>query len=133
MPDGVTSGHRRKPERAGRCTAAGTSSPPTADEEIDSIVGCIVQVARPERVVMFGSHAKGRATVKSDLDLLIVMPTDAPALVRASEVEAYLGGWAVPVDLHFVTVEQLEEYGREEHHFLHSVLRSGNTLYERDR
>jgi hypothetical protein len=46
---------------------------------------------------MFGSYAKGRATVKSDLDLLVVMPTDAPALVRASEVEPYLGGWAVPV------------------------------------
>ncbi|MFI1447104.1 nucleotidyltransferase domain-containing protein [Streptomyces virginiae] len=103
------------------------------DEEIDSIVGRIVQVARPQRVVMFGSYAKGRATVKSDLDLLVVMPTEAPVLIRASEVEPYLGGCAVPVDLHFVTVEELEEYGREEHHFLHSVLRSGKTLYERDR
>ncbi|MFF7534500.1 nucleotidyltransferase domain-containing protein [Streptomyces bobili] len=101
------------------------------DEEIDSIVGRIVEVARPERVLMFGSYAKGRATVNSDLDLLVVMPTDAPASMRASEVEPYLGGWAVPVDLHFVTAEELEEYGREEHHFLHSVLRSGRTLYQR--
>lgn len=102
------------------------------DDEIDSIVRRIVQVARPERVLMFGSYAKGQATVKSDLDLLVVMPTDAPDLVRASEVEPYLGGWAVPIDLHFVTVEELDEYGREEHHFLHSVLRSGRTLYPRD-
>ncbi|MEV6409493.1 nucleotidyltransferase domain-containing protein [Streptomyces bobili] len=101
------------------------------DEEIDSIVGRIVQVARPERILMFGSYAKGRATVNSDLDLLVVMPTGSSDLVRASEVEPYLGGWAVPIDLHFVTVEELEEYGREEHHFLHSVLRSGRTLYQR--
>ncbi|WP_189152148.1 nucleotidyltransferase domain-containing protein [Streptomyces lacrimifluminis] len=103
------------------------------DQEIDSIVGRIVEVARPERILMFGSYAKGRATVNSDLDLLVVMPTDAPASMRASEVEPYLGGWAVPVDLHFVTVEELEEYGREEHHFLHSVLQSGRTLYQRHR
>jgi predicted nucleotidyltransferase len=101
-------------------------------EEIETVVARIVMVARPERVIMFGSYAKGRARAHSDLDLLVVVPTDSPTLPRASDFEPYLGGWVVPVDVHVVTAEELEEYGREQYHFLHSVLRTGRTLYQRD-
>ncbi|MGW0141740.1 nucleotidyltransferase domain-containing protein [Streptomyces calvus] len=101
-------------------------------EEIDSVVERIVRAARPERIIMFGSYAKGRATVHSDLDLLVVMPRVASATVRASEVQPYIGARAIPVDLHFATAEELDEYGREEYHFLHSVLRSGRVLYQRE-
>lgn len=101
-------------------------------EEIENVVARIVMVARPERVIMFGSYAKGRASVRSDLDLLVVMPTDTSTLFRAWDFEPYLGGSVVPVDVHVVTAEELEEYGREQYHFLHSVLRTGRTLYRRE-
>ena len=31
---------------------------------------------RPDRVILFGSHVDGRATADSDVDLLVIMPTD---------------------------------------------------------
>ncbi|MFI6504873.1 nucleotidyltransferase domain-containing protein [Nonomuraea typhae] len=100
-----------------------------SDEEIATIVERVVWVARPERVLMFGSYAKGRAHARSDLDLLVVMPTGTPDPPRPSDFTPYLGGGAVRVDVHVVTEEELSEYGRQEHHFLHSVLRTGRTLY----
>jgi uncharacterized protein len=102
-------------------------------EEIETIVNRIVTVARPERILMFGSYAKGRATGRSDLDLLVVMPTDSSPLYRPSDFAPYLGGWIIPVDIHVVTEEELEEYGSRQYHFLHSVLQSGHTIYQRKR
>ena len=98
-------------------------------QEIETIVARIVMIARPERVLMFGSYAKGRTTARSDLDLLVVMPNSTSALPRPSDLEPYLGGRAVPIDIHVVTAEELEEYGKRQHHFLNSVLRSGRTLH----
>jgi predicted nucleotidyltransferase len=99
--------------------------------EIDTIVARILSVTDPDRILMFGSYAKGRATFSSDLDLLIAMPTTVTALPRCSDLMPYLGDSVIPIDLHIVTTEALDQYGRERHHFLHSVLRSGKVLYTR--
>jgi predicted nucleotidyltransferase len=44
---------------------------------IDRIRGVATRIAAafaPERIVLFGSHADGRADAGSDVDLLVVMP-----------------------------------------------------------
>ena len=40
--------------------------------EIDKIVGTIKDTAKPDKIYLFGSYAHGRATDKSDLDLLVI-------------------------------------------------------------
>lgn len=99
--------------------------------EIDEIVARIRVAADPERILMFGSYAKGRATCRSDLDLLIVMPTGTTTLPRRSDIVPHLGGSIIPIDIHIVTAEALDLYGQERHHFLHSVLNSCRVLYQR--
>ena len=39
-------------------------------------VAQVIEAARPQAIVLFGSHAEGRAGPDSDLDLLVVAPTD---------------------------------------------------------
>jgi len=39
---------------------------------IDQIVDIIVSLAEPEKIILFGSYARGDATEKSDIDLLIL-------------------------------------------------------------
>ena len=41
--------------------------------KIFAFVDHAVEVAKPERVILFGSYARGAATVDSDVDLLVVM------------------------------------------------------------
>lgn len=43
--------------------------------DIRRMVGQIVDLFHPERVVLFGCHAYGRPTADSDVDVLVVMPT----------------------------------------------------------
>ena len=83
---------------------------------------------QPRRVIVFGSYAKGKATLHSDLDILVV--TDGELPWRPCDVLPYVSGSIVPVDLHIVTVLEFDEYSREEHHFLHSVNLSGRVVYE---
>lgn len=39
----------------------------------------VVAYFRPRRVILFGSHARGDARPDSDIDLLVIVPDDAPA------------------------------------------------------
>lgn len=43
---------------------------------LNEAVAQMVQAARPQAIVLFGSYAEGRAGSESDLDLLVVAPTD---------------------------------------------------------
>lgn len=103
------------------------------DREIDALVARVVDRVRPEKVIVFGSYAKGTAHVGSDLDLCVIVETSLPHARRAETLKPLLGGYLVPVDVHVHTPEEVREYGTEEHSFLHSVLRSGRVVYEAGR
>ncbi len=98
-------------------------------EEIDALVARVVAHVRPEKVIVFGSYAKGTASARSDLDLCVVVDTLLPPSRRADTLRPLLAGYLVPVDIHVHTPEEMEEYGKEQHSFLHSVLKSGNVVY----
>lgn len=98
--------------------------------ELDVLVRRIADRTRPQRIIVFGSYAKGTATATSDLDLVLVKETCLPAGRRADELGPLLNSVLIPVDVHVYTPEEVEEYGREEFSFLHSVLRSGVTVFE---
>lgn len=97
--------------------------------EIEDLVNRIVERARPSRVIVFGSYAKGTATDRSDLDLLVERETVLPMAQRATELSPICAGLLVPIDLHVYTPEEMREYSREEYHFLHSVARTGKVVY----
>lgn len=98
-------------------------------KEIDALVARVVAHIRPERVIVFGSYAKGTASDRSDLDLCVVVDTPLPPSRRADALRPLLAGYLVPIDIHIHTPEEMEECGKEEHSFLHSVLKSGNVVY----
>ena len=45
------------------------------EAEIREFVDKVVAEFAPQRVILFGSHARGDATPDSDVDLLVIMPT----------------------------------------------------------
>ncbi len=45
----------------------------TRQEEIKKMVELIVERFHPEKIILFGSHARGEAGSDSDIDLLVVM------------------------------------------------------------
>ena len=51
----------------------------------------------PERIILFGSHARGDAGPDSDLDILVVLPDEQPA-TRAALVDMRVAIGSVPID-----------------------------------
>jgi predicted nucleotidyltransferase len=87
--------------------AAGDRPDPQVLEEI---VRRVVAVARPERILMFGSAARGEMGPNSDIDLLVVKSGDYRRGRLAEEIYMSLFGIGVPVDVIVVTPEDIERY-----------------------
>lgn len=96
---------------------------------IRRIVQEIVRRFQPEKVILFGSYACGRATPDSDVDLLVVMPA-------ANEInQAVRILLAVPhpfsLDLIVRTPETLQRRLALGDSFLQEVVDTGRVLYEK--
>jgi predicted nucleotidyltransferase len=85
-------------------------------------------VCDPVAVLLFGSWAKERATVHSDLDLIVVLPQRPSPSLRAAIGDAVTG---VPmhVDLLFWTPEHIESARTDPTGFNGSVLSSAVVLH----
>ena len=70
------------------------------DPRLKEIVDRLVAAYRPERVYLFGSHARGEPGPDSDFDLLVLVPDDAEPERRRSRL-AYeaLRGTGVAADV----------------------------------
>ena len=66
---------------------------------IDRMVKRIVEKFRPERIILFGSHARGEAGPDSDVDLLVVMPVKGSVREKRLEIRQALHHIPVPLDL----------------------------------
>jgi len=55
--------------------------------QIIKFVNRVAEAFRPERVILFGSHAYGTPTADSDVDLLVVMPHEGRRRVRRLKSE----------------------------------------------
>jgi predicted nucleotidyltransferase len=53
---------------------------------IEEIVQRLIAAYRPERIYLFGSHARGEAGPDSDLDFLVIVSDDAPRERRRSRL-----------------------------------------------
>ena len=56
------------------------------DPKLAEIVRRLVGAYQPERIYLFGSHARGEVTPDSDYDLMVVVPDSAPPDRRRSRL-----------------------------------------------
>ena len=69
------------------------------EAKIARMVRRIVVQFRPERIILFGSHARGEGGPDSDVDLLVVMPVAGSKRQKQLEVRMALPETALPVDV----------------------------------
>jgi len=97
--------------------------------ELREIVARIVD-DDTERVLLFGSAARGQVTSRSDLDVLVVRRDDRPA-ARADDLYRRARP-RVALDLLVYTPEELQ-VARASSSFLRTALREAQVVYERSR
>jgi predicted nucleotidyltransferase len=112
-------------------TAAPVRTAPDIDAAIGEMVRRIVERFDPERIVLFGSHARGNAVPDSDVDLLVVMRFEGSKRDKEVEIGVALHDIVVAKDIIVVSPEEVATYGHVAGTIIRPALREGRTLYER--
>ncbi len=94
------------------------------------VVRRIVEVAQPDRIILFGSAVRGEMGPNSDLDLLVVK-SGVHRRHLAQAIYRNLIGVGFPVDIVVVTPEDIERYGDSIGLVLEPALQEGRMVYER--
>lgn len=97
----------------------------------DKAAATIVELYGPDKIMLFGSHAKNCDGPESDIDLLIIKDTDIPRIYRGLEVVSALKRYPIKFDLLFYTNPEVAAALAKKYSFLYSILKSGTILYQR--
>ena len=98
---------------------------------IGEMVRRIVERFDPEKIILFGSHARGTAGPDSDVDLLVVMPVVGSKRAIRVKIRAALSGIGFPKDVVVVTPEEVKRFGGIPGTIIRPALLEGEVLYER--
>ena len=107
-----------------------TKAPTQNSETIQRLTGLLVEAARPERIIMFGSQARGEAGEDSDLDIMVVeegIADRAGEMVRLNRLLRSLG---IPVDLLVVSAEKFHYWCDTPGNVYFEAATEGVVLYE---
>ena len=96
---------------------------------LDEVVRRIVEVAAPERIVLFGSAARGEVREDSDIDLLIVKRGVEHRRRLAQEIDRRLFGIPLAVDVIVVTPEDVLSAQGRVGSSVGPALREGREIY----
>ena len=102
-----------------------------AMKEIRSFSRQIARQFHPERIVLFGSYAEGRATPDSDVDLLVVLPHTGKAVEKSVEIRLATRP-TFALDLLVRTPQQVRKRLAMGDTFIRDILQRGKMLYEAD-
>ncbi len=87
--------------------------------------------ANAERVILFGSHARGDAGENSDVDFMIIAESDLPRFKRSRKLYKLFRPYPFGMDMLVYTPEEIEQGKKSPLSFVSTVLKEGQTLYAR--
>ncbi len=101
----------------------------STDAYLDQLIRDLVAKYRPERVILFGSRARGDAIRTSDIDLLVVKETDQRFVERIVEVFRLLQP-RVALDVLVYTPAEFARL-KESNPFVRQAVSEGREVYNR--
>lgn len=104
------------------------------DADLVAMSACIVETVHPERIVLFGSLARGEANEDSDIDLLVVVDEGFKERSRWQELERIRNRIAIfpmPKDILLYSQEEVTRWSHSTNHIIAHALQDGRLIYER--
>jgi predicted nucleotidyltransferase len=105
------------------------------DPIIQDIVKAVVEASDPDRIILFGSTARGEVGPDSDVDLLVVEKESSykggSRWAESSRIRRALWRFPVPIDILLFTPEEIEKWKDSTNHVIARSMREGRVLYDR--
>ena len=99
--------------------------------QINKVTAMIVDKIQPDKIILFGSYAKGNYNDSSDIDLIIVKQSELPKPYRCLEIQKLFYRSLIPIDIKFYTPVEYNLDLNNKYSFLSSVIKESTVLYER--
>ena len=100
-----------------------------AQRKLKEIIRRIVKVAKPEKIIMFGSAARGRMGPNSDVDLLVIKRGKFHRGRLTDRIYMNMHGVGQAVDVIVVTPEDVERYKDCFALVIYPAVREGKVVY----
>ncbi len=98
-------------------------------KQIKELCDQIVREFHPERIILFGSHAYGKPTPDSDVDLLVVMPYEGEYRQQLIKMVTKVGTY-LPLDLLLRTPKEINERLELGDFFIREITEHGKVMYD---
>jgi len=107
-----------------------TAGKQTLDQQIlNEIVHRIIEVAHPDKIILFGSAARDQMDANSDVDLLVIKGGNFHRGRLTEEIYMNLFGVGQAVDIVVVTPEDVERYRDSMALIIRPALEEGKVVY----
>jgi len=103
----------------------------TSEPLLQTIVQRLLAAGQPQKIILFGSQARGQAGRDSDYDLLVIENSSQPRYRRAVPYRRALKDLGASKDIVVWTPREIEEWQDVSNAFITTILREGTVLYER--
>ena len=100
-------------------------------KQIQQMADIIAEKFHPEKIILFGSYARGDATEDSDVDLLIIKNVDEPRYKRSVPVYNLLVNFKFDLDVLVYTSDELNEWRAVNEALPTKAEKEGLLLYEK--
>jgi hypothetical protein len=104
---------------------------PVTEESLGAIVQRLVPALHPHKIIVFGSYVYGDPSPDSDVDLLVILDTQARPVDRYLRVSRLLRPRPFPLDILVKTPEEVTRAMAQGNPFIVEILTQGRVLYER--
>jgi predicted nucleotidyltransferase len=98
-------------------------------EQIDAAVRLLAEAAKPVRIILFGSHARGDAHEASDIDLLVIEPQVEDRAREMVRLRRLLRPLRIPADILVYSTEEVARWGDQPGSALYWALREGTVVH----
>lgn len=97
--------------------------------ELEPAIARITATVPVERIILFGSRARGSARADSDYDLLVVVPAEDKTLATYKKLHKALLGLGLDIEVVLASPEDLRNYQNAWMTIFPAALREGQVLY----
>ena len=98
-------------------------------EKMERLVECLRKY-NPERIIIFGSYARGDSDEFSDIDIVVIKKTEKRFIERLIEVARHLDNDLGKVDVSVYTKKEFKDMSKMGNPFIEKIKAEGRIIYQ---
>ncbi len=101
------------------------------NDSLEKAIKIIVQVAKPDKIILFGSHAKGDDRSESDYDLLVLKRGVKKQRSLTQKIYLSFKDVGAPIDVIVADLDKYERLKTDPYLIYSEAARNGRMVYEK--